>query len=171
MKLYSSMFLILCAFASLTARAEDAAAGSSDRLMFKAGGVGTMGWVHQHSPYVSLAFLPADHVLLAGGLRLNYNGNLPTDKWATGAFVAAEYMVVDKFPFAMGPQAMFEAKLSPGDAFSDINIGVGLGFWYAPWNAPVAIGSALAANINVVKGAKATFSLSTPAVRLVYVFN
>lgn len=161
---------------------------ASDEIMFKAGGIGTMGSVNFDRPSLGIAFLPVDHMQVGINVGMQYSeGGLfvtppnlatpvPVGNWSANALVAIEYMVVDKYPFAMGPQFAFATTFAPGDAFDVLSFMPAWGFWYAPFNAPIGIGSGMGLNITLTRADNnspymTSVSFLTPAVRLVYVFN
>lgn len=192
------LFAILCAFSSAFAGAQEQPPGGmppgmpgGSKIMFKQGGLGTMGSMSVDLPSVGIAYLPMDHMQVGLSLGVTYDsGGVPADpaqspfnpvrlgspgEWRSALLVAVEYMLHDQFPFAMGPQFAVMATLAPGSAFDNMLLNPAWGFWYAPFNAPIGIGSSLGFNIALYKdmtGArKVNVSLATPAVRLVYVFN
>lgn len=151
------------------------------KYMYKAGGLGTMG-LFSDKPGIGFAYLPIDHAMVALAVGLKYDGNglpipmSPTgarmpSQWAWDLILSVEYMIHDSYPFAMGPQFAAIMNFYPGDSLANVILMPAWGFWYAPFNAPIGIGSALAVQIQLTKGMEPVVSLVTPGVRFVYVFN
>jgi len=159
--------------------AEEASPQGSHPIL-PAGLAGVLGGVND-SPFIIAAVTPADHFLVAAGLSFNYNGygqkdaagNTLSDKVATNLVLAAQYMIVDHAPFAMGPELFAVGSLTPGSALDSLLLRPAWAFWYTPWNGPIAIGSAIAVEIAVPtrSGQKPLINLTTPALRIGYIFN
>jgi len=148
--------------------------------VLKQGCAGVLGGVND-SPFLLGAIAPIDHMLIGAGLSFDYNGDGQTDaagnklndKVASNLVLAVQYMVFDKSPFAMGPEIFLVGSLAPGKAFDYLLVRPGWGFWYTPWQAPIAIGSALTVEVTVPTQdeQKVTLSSLTPGLRLGYIFN
>jgi hypothetical protein len=116
-----------------------------------------------------------DALLFAAGVGLKYdaNGLMPPpadkDKFSLTAFVSASYMAYNTYPFAMGPELAWVTSLAPGDAVTQYSqLQPGLALWYAPWNAPILIGTALQLPITFTKGRKATIETTYPGIRVIW---
>jgi len=124
-----------------------------------------------------LFFAPAVNSLLLGvGISWEHNGNglapMSTDKDEALVVVTAAYMLHNQVPFAMGPEIAIAATLAPGSPFDTTVVTPGWAFWYAPWKAPIAIGTALDVSFTFPKSpAKAIIATTTPAVRIVFGFK
>jgi len=133
------------------------------------------------SPFIIAATTPVDHLVVGAGLSFNYNGygqrdaagNVLNDKVASSLVLTTEYMVVDRAPFAMGPELFLVGSLAPGKALDYLLVRPAWAFWWTPWNGSVAIGSALAVEIQVPtqRDQKTIVNLLTPGIRLGYIFN
>jgi len=171
-----TMVMITCSRVALAESAEKAPAPP----ILKAGLTGVLGGAND-SPFIIGAVVPTDHVLLGAGLSFDYNGhgltdaagNTSRDKVASNLVLAAQYMVVDRSPFAMGPELFMVGSLAPGSAFEHLLLRPAWAFWYCPWHGPIAVGSALAVEIQVPtqSGQKPILNLLTPGLRLGYIFN
>lgn len=179
MKLRLAMLMMLLVGTSAVAGEghEGGPAGmmGGDRTMFRAGGMGTIGTVSDR-PSIGIAYLPIDHMMVSAAVYMTYNGNTlgalnPTGlSWIAGMVLVAEYMIVDQMPFAMGPAFAFSGSFAPGDFFSQVTLIPAWDLWYTPFNAPLAIGTALAVSIQLNKGAEPVISLLTPGLRIAYTF-
>lgn len=167
--------------------------GGAAPVMFRAGGIGTIGFIAYDLFSLGVAYLPVDHVMVAAAVTFQYNGNkgvllgppgmrLPDlqDKFESGILVAGEYMIKDAMPFAMGPALAIRTNFAPisagvlgatgVDAFGMWVIMPAWDLWYTPFNAPIAIGAALGINITLMQGYEPAISFATPAMRLAYTF-
>lgn len=123
--------------------------------------------------------LPAG-VTLAVGLNINYNGNgLPgptgmpsNDKFAFSGVLYGAYYIVNKFPIGIAIEAALVEPLSPTVGSPATVIQPGIGIFYAPFPAPIVLGSGLDLQIVFPKadGAKPTVQTVTPGLRITYVF-
>jgi len=176
-----TMTLFTCSRVALAELPASTGAQSAESPpVLKQGYAGVLGGVND-SPFLLGAIAPIDHMLIGAGLSLNYSGygqkdaagNVLNDKVASNLALAVQYMVVDKSPFAMGPEIFLVGSLAPGKAFDYLLVRPGWGFWYTPWSAPIAIGSALAVEITVPtqSGQKLTLGALTPGLRLGCIFN
>jgi len=173
-------FIMVMAVSCVQTALAESPEGEHAHPILKAGLVGVLGGAND-SPFIIGAVVPTDHVLLGAGLSFDYNGNGLTDtagntsrdKVASNLVLAAQYMVVDRSPFAMGPELFMVGSLAPGSAFDYLLLRPAWAFWYCPWHGPIAIGSALAVEIQVPtqSGRKPILELLTPGLRLGYIFN
>jgi len=170
--------LLTCSHAALAESSTQAAAKAPPIL--PSGLVGVIGGAND-SPFIIGAITPVDHMVLGAGLSFNYNGygqrdaagNVLNDKVASSLVLATEYMVVDRAPFAMGPELFLVGSLAPGKALDYLLVRPAWAFWWTPWNGSIAVGSALALEIQVPtqRDQKAIVNLLTPGIRLGYIFN
>jgi hypothetical protein len=134
------------------------------------------------TPALLFGVFPADHFATTAGFGMTYNANgFPTSpltniKGAANNKVGADFMldamyfIVDKAPFAMGPELNFVGSLSPN---YPLTVTVLTPMWalrYAPWRAPIAIGTGLGCAFAFEKGAKPVASLATQGLDIVYAF-
>ena len=151
-------------------------------ILFKKGLYGVLGGF-SNSPFLIGAIAPADHALIGFGLSLTYNGNgnvegaatPTTNKTAANIYLAFQYMLIDKAPFALGPeiQAIYQVAPSTPAGVSGLNTLVllpGLAFWYAPFHAGLALGAALDVQIAIPAGASTIVNTLTPGVRAGYIW-
>jgi hypothetical protein len=132
------------------------------------------------SPFFSIGTTLPNGLTFAVGLDVKYKGNgLPvagatapsTDKFAFTGLLYGAYYFYNKFPVGIAAEAAVIAPLSP-TAFQVTTIQPGIGFYYAPFPAPIVLGTGLDVQINIFKDSniKPTISTVTPGVRIVYVF-
>jgi hypothetical protein len=145
-------------------------------------GVGYTAASVSATPYILLGYFLAKDFTVAGGLGMSINGNgsatspltgLKGDSNATvGAdlVMAAAYFVVDKFPFAMGPEIVVTGSVAPGRPFDTAVVSPMIALRYAPWAAPVAIGTDLGVAIAMVHGEKPTAGLTTSGLDILFAF-
>lgn len=118
-------------------------------------------------------------VTISVGLNINYNGNgLPvagsntpsTDKFAFQGILYGAYYFYNKFPVGIAAEAAIVEPLSPkaGDPFTIIEPGIGI--YYAPFPAPIVLGSGLDLMITIPKNGSTVVQTVTPGLRIVYVF-
>lgn len=127
----------------------------------------------------ALVLAPAFGPILAAiGLAFEHNGNglappVVTDKDAAAVILSAAYMIVNsrQIGLAMGPEVDLTSTLAPGSAFDNNDLKLGWAFWYAPWKAPIAIGSAALVDFAFAKGQSAVIKLVEPSVRIVFGFH
>jgi hypothetical protein len=110
------------------------------------------------------------------GTNMNYQSNGAATaeeqqsrprRFVLGAVAAVQYMVYNRAPIAFGPEVICATNLRPGRAFETNLIAAGIGFWYAPFNAPILLGTAWNARISFGRdGRDAAFTLATPSLRL-----
>jgi hypothetical protein len=134
------------------------------------------------NPYVLFGWFPAKDFTVAAGLGLSINGNGSALSPLTGLkgdsnanvgsdlVLAAMYFVVDKFPFAMGPEIVVIGSVAPGSPFDMTIVEPMWGLRYAPWNAPIAIGTDVGMSIAMAKGAKPIAGLTTSGLDIVFAF-
>lgn len=125
--------------------------------------------------------LPAG-VTLSVGLNINYDGNgLPaptpmnplargSDKFAFSGVLYGAYYFINKFPIGVAAEAAIVEPLSPTAGSPATVIQPGIGVFYAPFPAPIVLGSGLDLQIVIPKGGSTTVQTVTPGLRIVYVF-
>ena len=114
---------------------------------------------------------------LSIGLNVNYNSDglpgptgMPTgDKFGFQGLIYGAYYFYNKFPVGIAAEAAIIAPLSPS-AFDFTVIQPGIGVFYAPFPAPIVLGSGLDLAITTVKNGGTTVKTVTPGLRIVYVF-
>jgi hypothetical protein len=133
-------------------------------------------------PAVLLGYFPVDDLATTVGLGFSYNGNggvispltgvkgTANNKIGEDLFLDLIYFVHDQGPFAMGPELNFISSLSPDYAGSTIVLTPMWALRYAPWKAPIAIGTGLGVGFTFTKGAQPVASLATQGLDLVYAF-
>lgn len=167
--------------------------GGAAPVMFRAGGIGTIGFIAYDLFSLGVAYLPIEHMMVAASVTLQWNGNTtgpmagvfigapglrqfdPVDNLESGLLVACEYMIKDAMPFAMGPALAIRTNIAPINAlgvgaFGQWVIMPAWDLWYTPFNAPMAIGAALGINITLTSGFNPVVTFATPAMRLAYTF-
>jgi hypothetical protein len=122
--------------------------------------------------------LPAG-VTISVGLDINYNGNgLPnaggrttSDKFAFTGVLYGAYYFYNKFPVGIAAEAALVEPLSPSAGSPATVLQPGVGIFYAPFPAPIVLGTGLDLQIVIPKGggAKPTVQTVTPGLRLIYV--
>jgi hypothetical protein len=134
------------------------------------------------SPYVLLGYFPAKDFTIAAGLGLTVNGNGSAASPLTGLkgdanaqvgsdlVLAMAYFVVDKFPFAMGPEIVMTGSMAPGSPFDTVVVAPMWALRVAPWAAPVAIGTDLGMSVAMAHGAKPMASLTTNGLDILFAF-
>ncbi len=175
-------------------------APAEEPIMFRQGLFGVLGAVND-SPTVLPAMTVADHFFVGVGLQFAWNDNTSATgglasasnppctvatattpsscpggahKFNSNLVVAGEYMIIDKLPFALGPELTVLGSLAPDRVFTTLVFEPGIAFWYAPFRAPLVLGSAIDAEIITQNGptaAKAQVTILTPGLRLGYIFN
>jgi hypothetical protein len=133
------------------------------------------------SPFLTVGMTFPPGVSVAVGLNITYDGNglvIPgmamrsADKFAFSGLVYGSYYIYNVHPVGIATELAVIAPLAP-DAFDPaVVVRPGVVFYYAPFAAPVVIGSSLSLSITVPKddNAKASVQTLTPGVRLIYVF-
>lgn len=177
-----SLTLILTASAAFAQEAPTPAAAptpaptpapEAQAKLIDSGHVFALGFASQW-PAALVAFsTPYDLAIGVGG-SFGYNGdNQPgtTDKVKAGVNAWVHYFVINKAPFAMGPEILYSGALTPGDAFNTNTVQPGWAFWYGPWQAPILIGAGWGAAIGFGKGIPTTVDLNTAALRFAWVLK
>jgi hypothetical protein len=133
-------------------------------------------------PVALLGYFPVDDLATTVGLGFSYNGNgsavspltgvkgTPNNKIGEDLFLDVIYFVHDQGPFAMGPELNFISSLSPDYAGSVIVLTPMWALRYAPWKAPIAIGTGVGVGFTFQKGMQPVAALSTQGLDLVYAF-
>jgi hypothetical protein len=133
-------------------------------------------------PAVLFGVFPIDDLATTVGLGFSYNGNggvispltgvkgTANNKIGEDLFLDLIYFVHDQGPFAMGPELNFISSLSPDYAGSTVVLTPMWALRYAPWKAPIAIGTGLGVGFTFTKGAQPVASLATQGLDLVYAF-
>jgi hypothetical protein len=134
------------------------------------------------NPYVLFGYFPVKDFTIAAGMGMSINGNggatspLTELKGNANANVGADvvlaamYFVVDKHPFAMGPEVVVVGSVAPGSPFDTTIVEPMWGLRYAPWAAPIAIGTDVGVSIAMVHGAKPVAGLTTSGLDIVFAF-
>jgi poly(hydroxyalkanoate) depolymerase family esterase len=134
------------------------------------------------TPAVLFGYFPVDHFATTVGLGFTYNGNgspsspltdvkgAPNNHVGSDLFLDFIYFVHDRAPFAMGPELNFITSLSPNVPFTEVIVTPMWALRYAPWKAPIAIGTGLGMSIAFTKGAQPVASLATQGLDIVYAF-
>ncbi len=164
-------------------------APAEEPIMFRQGLFGLLGGVSA-TPSVLAAATVADHTFVGIGGSFTWNGNGSSDgnlstganpptatvnnKFNSNLILAVQYMVIDKLPFAIGPEITMVGSLAPERVFTTLIFEPGVAFWYAPFRAPLVLGSALDAEIITQNGtgaAKTQLTVVMQYLRLGYIFN
>lgn len=139
--------------------------------LFHPGKFGVLGYMGASAPGVVVGYVPMPHLAVAGGFGLSVPASGGVD---SNIVLVASYFFYDKFPFAIGPEVFYEGRISSSTGaspFSHHIIEAGIAFWYAPFSAPIGIGSVVHARVEIESGQNTTFSIATPTVRVFYIFN
>jgi hypothetical protein len=140
--------------------------------LFAGGGVAILGTISASSQ-LALGF-HAGAALFSIGLAIHYDpGGLVTGNGRsldtlglqlTGSFA---YMAYNRHPLAFGPEIALASSIAPGPAFSSFTeLQPGLALWYAPFKAPVMIGTALQLKLSFTQGADPVIETLYPGLRL-----
>ncbi|HEY8086211.1 MAG TPA: PHB depolymerase family esterase [Polyangiaceae bacterium] len=133
-------------------------------------------------PAVLFGYFPVDHLATTVGLGFTYDANgsptspltgikgAPNNKVGSDMFLDVIYFVHDQVPFAMGPELNFIGSLSPNYPMTAVVLTPMWALRYAPWKAPIAIGTGLGVGFTFVKGMKPMASLATQGLDIVYAF-
>ena len=119
--------------------------------------------------------LPAG-VTLSVGLNITYSSDglpMQTDtskKFAFSGVLYGAYYIVNKFPIGIAIEAALVEPLSPDEGSPARVIQPGIGVFYAPFPAPIVLGSGLDLQIVMPKGGSTTVQTVTPGLRITYVF-
>lgn len=131
------------------------------------------------SPFFTLGTTLPAGVTFSVGLNINYDGNglaIPgsamrsTDKLAVTGLLYSAYYIYNKFPVGIAAEAALVAPLSPNAFDPFFIVQPGIGIFYAPFPAPIVLGSALDLSITKPKNGSVSVSTVTPGLRIVYVF-
>ena len=140
-------------------------------LMFEGGGIAIQGGIGGSSQ-ILLGF-NAGPALFGLGLGLGYDPmGAPVSTGRSNETVSFNlatsfsYMAYNTKPVAFGPEVDFEATLAPGPAFSSSALRFGFAMWYAPFHAPVYIGTMIGLRVGFVKGGDPSVSTEYPGLRL-----
>lgn len=116
-------------------------------------------------------------VTISIGLDITYNGNTlgtaaapSSDKFAFSGILYGAYYIVNKFPIGIAVEAALVEPLSPNEGSPVRVIQPGIGVFYAPFPAPIVLGSALDLQIVMPKGGSTIVQTVTPGLRIAYVF-
>jgi hypothetical protein len=146
-----------------------------DEPLFSGGGVAIQGGLGS-SQQILLSF-NASAALFGLGLGFGYSqaGVIPAQSAVEGTStetisfqLAASfaYMAYNTKPLAFGPEIDFEAQLAPGTPFEVSTLVPGFAIWYAPFPAPLLIGTMLGLRIGFTGYGNPTVSTDYPGVRL-----
>jgi hypothetical protein len=134
------------------------------------------------TPAALLGYFPVDHLATTVGIGFTYDGNgAPTspltgikgdsnNRIGSDLFLDVIYFVHDVAPFAMGPELNFIGSLSPNYPMTMVIFTPMWALRYAPWKAPIAIGTGVGMSLAFERGAKPIASLSTQGLDIVYAF-
>ncbi len=134
------------------------------------------------TPAALFGYFPVDHLATTVGLGFTYDGNgTPTspltgikgagnNRIGSDLFLDVLYFVHDVAPFAMGPELNFIGSLSPNYPMTMVIVTPLWALRYAPWKAPIAIGTGIGMSLAFEKGAKPVASLATQGLDIVYAF-
>jgi poly(hydroxyalkanoate) depolymerase family esterase len=133
-------------------------------------------------PAVLFGYFPVDHLATTVGLGFTYDANgsptspltgvkgAPNNKVGSDMFLDLIYFVHDQVPFAMGPEVNFIGSLSPNYPMTAVVFTPMWALRYAPWKAPIAIGTGIGVSFTFVKEMKPVASLATQGLDIVYAF-
>ena len=133
-------------------------------------------------PAVLFGYFPVDHLATTVGLGFTYDANgsptspltgikgAPNNKVGSDMFLDLIYFVHDEVPFAMGPELNFIGSLSPNYPMTAVVFTPMWALRYAPWKAPIAIGTGIGVAFTFVKEMKPMASLATQGLDIVYAF-
>ena len=139
--------------------------------LWVAGKGGILGYAGKSAGGVLGAYVPADHFGIALGLGLDRSITPTGPVWNTKIIAAVTCMVYDIYPFATGPEFIFTGVATPGPFFNTMYLQPGWSFWYAPFHAPIGVGSVIQGTITISSGKDLTFDSDVPTLRLFYIFN
>lgn len=131
------------------------------------------------SPFFTIGTTLPTGVTFSVGLSVDYDGNgLPipgttmraSDKLSMTGLIYGAYYLYNKFPVGIAAEAALVAPLAPNafDPFFIVQPGVAI--LYAPFPAPIVLGTALDLAITKPKNGSVSVSTVTPGLRIVYVF-
>jgi hypothetical protein len=145
-------------------------------------GVAYVGASVSATPYILLGYFLAKDFTVAGGLGMAINGNGGATSPLTGLkgdsnanvgadlVLAMAYFVVDKFPFAAGPELVVTGSMAPGMPFDTTVLSPMVALRYTPWAAPIAIGTDIGVAIAMVHGEKPSAGLTTNGLDVIFAF-
>jgi hypothetical protein len=109
----------------------------------------------------------------ANGLADPATGVPGDDKLALALYPYLSYMIVNKFPFAMGPELGAVVSMAPGDVGDPTVVLPGWTFWFRPFDPKVKIGFGFAWDISIsmAKGRDPVIDLVTPGLRFGWLIN
>jgi len=155
---------------------------SSKPAILGAQGTFFVGAAVSTTPAALVGIFPVDHLATTVGLGFTYDGNgTPTspltgikgagnNRIGSDLFLDVLYFVHDVAPFAMGPELNFIGSLSPNYPMTMVIVTPLWALRYAPWKAPIALGTGIGMSLAFEKGAKPVASLATQGLDLVYAF-
>ena len=140
--------------------------------MFEGGGIAIHGGIGGSSQ-IMLGF-NAGPALFGLGLALGYDptgapvaGGMRSDETVSFNLATSfAYMAYNTRPLAFGPEIDFEASLAPGDPFDAAHLRFGFAMWYAPFNAPVYIGTMIGLHVGFYAGGDPSVSTDYPGLRI-----
>ncbi|HET9626777.1 MAG TPA: hypothetical protein VFP84_35685 [Kofleriaceae bacterium] len=133
------------------------------------------------SPFLNVGLTLASGWSFAIGGSLQYNGSGHVggspgadDKFAVDGLLYASYYIYNKFPVGVAVEAALISPFNP-NTFQQFTVQPGLVLYYAPFPAPLVIGSGLDFQATFFRGdlgtvQKTIINTVTPGVRLIYVF-
>ena len=133
-------------------------------------------------PAVLLGYFPVNHLATTVGLGFTYNANgsptspltgikgAPNNTIGSDVFLDVLDFVHDKAPFAMGPELNFIGLLSPNYPFTAVVVSPLWALRYAPWKAPISIGTGLGVSFTFVREMKPMVGLATQGLDIAYAF-
>jgi hypothetical protein len=133
------------------------------------------GGVADSTTWTIGATLPAGFTV-AVGLDITYNGNglpMQTDtskKFGFSGVLYGAYYLVNRFPIGIAIEAALVEPLSPDEGSPVRVIQPGIGLVYAPFPAPIVLGTGLDVQIVMPKGGSTIVQTVTPGLRITYVF-
>ncbi len=131
------------------------------------------------SPFWAVGVTLPAGVTVSVGANLEYNGNGLTgpgattpssDKLAFSGLLYGAYYIYNKFPVGVVVEASVIEPLSPTAGSPATVIQPGLGIYYAPFPAPIVLGSGLNLAITIPKGGSTVVSTVTPGLRIAWIF-
>lgn len=131
------------------------------------------------SPFLSFGTTLPAGMTFSIGVDFNYAGDgllnpatgMPgTDKVGINGLIYGAYYLVNQFPIGIAAELAVIAPLAPKSFDPFIQFQPGLAVLYAPFHAPVVIGSGLDLAIVKPKTGSVSVHTVTPGLRLVYVF-
>ena len=155
-----------------TARADEAAPKSAAEPPHLIGGnTGVLVGGVSDQPYVFGAIALNGGVILGLGVGFAFDGTLATNKFSALGILYGSYMFKNAANFAVGPELFVIMPFAPTPA-STLTFRPGVALWYAPFSAPVLLGTAIDVDFTYVAANKGALKvgLVTPGVRIAYAF-